>query len=290
MVRSHLTKVLLDTDIGSDIDDAVCLAYLLAHPECELLGITTVTGEPEKRAGLASVLCHVAGKRIPIYPGAETPLLLPQKQAHAHQAAALPQWDHDRIFPRGQAVEFMRRTIREHPGQVVLLTIGPLTNIALLFAVDPEIPSLLKGLVMMCGVFTTAIPGAGPSEWNARCDPHAAAIVYRGAVALHRSIGLDVTLKVTMGVEQVRKHFTGRLLEPVLHLAEIWFRERDRITFHDPLAGATIFDDRICRFERGRVEVEVESGEAMGVKLLRGLGFNPALDQRGTHPLWKPQA
>ena len=55
-------KVLLDTDIGSDIDDAICLAYLLAKPECELLGITTVSGEPEKRAMLASAVCKAAGK------------------------------------------------------------------------------------------------------------------------------------------------------------------------------------------------------------------------------------
>ena len=51
-----MTKILLDTDIGTDVDDAVCLAYLLSHPDCELLGITTVTGEAEKRASLASVL------------------------------------------------------------------------------------------------------------------------------------------------------------------------------------------------------------------------------------------
>jgi inosine-uridine nucleoside N-ribohydrolase len=73
-------KVLLDTDIGSDIDDAVCLSYLLSQPRCELLGITTVTGEAEKRAMIASSLCKIAGKEIPIYPGIEKPLLLPQKQ------------------------------------------------------------------------------------------------------------------------------------------------------------------------------------------------------------------
>ena len=55
-------KVLLDTDIGSDIDDALCLAYLLAQPECELLGITTVTGDVEKRAMLASAQCKVVGE------------------------------------------------------------------------------------------------------------------------------------------------------------------------------------------------------------------------------------
>jgi inosine-uridine nucleoside N-ribohydrolase len=63
-----MTKVLLDTDIGTDVDDAVCLAYLLSHPECELLGITTVTGEAVKRASLASVLCKAAGREIPIFP------------------------------------------------------------------------------------------------------------------------------------------------------------------------------------------------------------------------------
>lgn len=66
-------KVLLDTDIGSDIDDAVALAYLLAQPECELLGITTVSGEAAKRAQLASALCKVAGRDIPIFPGREAP-------------------------------------------------------------------------------------------------------------------------------------------------------------------------------------------------------------------------
>jgi len=63
------TKILLDTDIGSDIDDAVCLAYLLANPDCDLLGITTVTGDTVKRASMASVLCKIAGRNIPIHPG-----------------------------------------------------------------------------------------------------------------------------------------------------------------------------------------------------------------------------
>jgi len=58
-------KILLDTDIGSDIDDAVCLAYLLANPDCELVGITTVTGEGEKRAEMASALCTIANQDVP---------------------------------------------------------------------------------------------------------------------------------------------------------------------------------------------------------------------------------
>jgi len=258
-------KVLLDTDIGSDIDDAICLAYLLAQPECELLGITTVTGEAEERASIASALCKVAGKNVPIFPGAEIPLLIPQQQVHAPQAAVLHRWPHDTGFPRGQAVEFLRQTIRAHPSEVILLAIGPLTNVALLFRVDPEVPSLLKGLVMMCGVFTDRLPGVGPLEWNARGDPHATAIVYRSPVRMHRSVGLDVTCRVRMDASQVRARFRADLLKPVLDFAEVWFKKADHITFHDPLAAATIFDDHICAFETGTVEVELASEQLRGM-------------------------
>jgi purine nucleosidase len=258
------TKVILDTDIGSDIDDAVCLAYLLAQPQCELLGITTVTGEVEKRAMMASALCKVAGKQVPIYPGAATPFVIEQKQPLAQQATALDRWDHATQFPKGEAVEFLRQTIRKHPGEITLLTIGPLTNIGLLFKVDPEIPSLLKSLVLMCGVFTP-LPGMhSPLEWNAMLDPHATAIAYRAPVRPHRSIGLDVTTQVVMGMAEVRQKFQARLLQPVLDFAEVWFQNAQGITFHDPLAATTIFDDTICQFERGNVEIELADATRLG--------------------------
>src|SRR5687767_919361 len=105
-------KVILDTDIGSDIDDAICLAYLLAQPACELLGITTVSGEPVERAKLASALCKAAGQDVPIYPGAEQPLISVQRQPRSQQSAMLDRWPHETDFPRYEAVEFLRRTIR----------------------------------------------------------------------------------------------------------------------------------------------------------------------------------
>lgn len=61
-----MEKILLDTDIGGDIDDAVCLAYLLQEPKCELIGITTVCGEPERRAAVADAICRAAGKEVPV--------------------------------------------------------------------------------------------------------------------------------------------------------------------------------------------------------------------------------
>ena len=259
-----MAKIILDTDIGSDIDDAVCLAYLLAQPECELLGITTVSGEPDKRAAMASAQCRAAGKEIPIFPGAPLTLLNGQRQPVCPQAAALARWPHQAVFPQGEAVEFLRRTIRAHPGEITLLTIGPLTNAGLLLRTDPEIAALLKGLVMMCGVFTNRRPGVGPLEWNALVDPHATAIAYETAVGMHRSIGLDVTTQVTLPAAEVRERFRHPLLRPVLDFAEVWFAERPHITFHDPLAAVTIFNKEVCSFERGRVSVEVTSARFAG--------------------------
>ena len=269
-------KILFDTDIGSDIDDAVALAYLLANPECDLLGITTVTGEAELRARLASVLCKLAGKDIPIFPGAETPLLRSQLQPRAPQAAALSRWPHEKQFPRGTFLNFLSETIRANPGEVTLLTVGPLTNIGLLFRYDPELPALLKGLVMMCGVFSNQLAGVGPLEWNAIGDPHATAIVYNAGVRVHRSIGLDVTCQVTMKADEVRKRFQAGILVPVLDFAEVFFKDRPEITFHDPLAAVTLFDDQVCSFERGNVEIELTSPRLAGLT-----AWTP--DSEGTH-------
>ncbi len=258
-------KIILDTDIGSDIDDAVCLAYLLSQPECDLLGITTVTGEVEKRAMMASAMCTVAGKPdIPIYPGADMPLFIKQLQPIARQATALPKWPHKTDFPQGQAVKFLRDTIRKYPGEITLLTIGPLTNIAMLFKTAPECADLLKEIVLMCGVFGDCVDCYGPLEWNAMLDPDATAMVYRAHPPRHRSIGLDVTTKVTMDVNNVKRRFQAKVLRPVLDFAEVWFQETDRITFHDPLAATTIFDDTICTFERGTVTVDLGEPSSAG--------------------------
>jgi purine nucleosidase len=252
-----MTKILLDTDIGTDVDDAVALAYLLCHPDCELLGITTVTGEAEKRASLASVLCRAAGKDIPIYPGADHPMQGPQRQPIAQQAASLPRWPHQTDFPKGQAVDFLADTIRSHPGEVTLLTIGPLTNAGLLFSKHPDVAELLAGLVMMGGNFDETGPEGQRIEWNVTGDPVASEITYHALVRLHRSLGLNVTQKVMMSAEDVRTKFTAPLLRPVLDMAQIWFAGfYPFITYHDPLAAATIFEPDLCAYEQGTVTLD----------------------------------
>ena len=256
-------KILLDTDIGSDIDDAVALSYLLKKPGCNLLGVTTVTGDAVNRARLVKALCEAAEKSIPIYPGLEKPLVIEQKQLSAAQAARLT--GTSASFPKGQAIEFMRTIIRQNPGEVTLLAVGPLTNIATLFESDPEIPLLLKELVIMGGKFSKYPTPWGPTEWNAIVDPHATAIVFSSGVPL-RAFGLDVTWQLSMTPDQVAKIFKGdRLLELVLDWSSVWFKERELLHFHDPLAAAAIFNPGICKYKRGHVLVELEEADLLGV-------------------------
>jgi purine nucleosidase len=259
--------ILLDTDIGSDIDDAVALAYLLRQPRCELIGITTVTGEPEKRAALADAICQAAGRPdVPIHVGLPTPLLIAPKQPQAPQFAALTErWPH-RTFPATPAaIDFLRQTIRARPGEITLLAIGPLTNIAVLFALDPEIPGLLKNLVLMGGWFFDR----PRPEWNIANDPNAAQMVFQAPVPTLTAIGIDVTRLCRLPAEECRQRFAdaGGPLSAVADMAEVWFRHAPQITFHDPLAAALIFESTLCGMEAHQVDVELGSLRHAGLTL-----------------------
>lgn len=259
--------LLLDTDIGSDIDDAVALAYLLRQTRCDLLGITTVTGEPARRAMLADAVCRAAGHTdIPIHVGLEAPLIVGMKQPNASQVEALTgQWPHAAFDDRPTAVDFLRETIHARPGEITLLAIGPLTNLAVLFSLDPEIPRLLKEVMLMGGWF---FDRPAP-EWNIANDPHAAAIVFAAPVPRLTAVGIDVTKQCRLGADECRRRFTaaGGPLAPVAAMAEVWFRGQDHITFHDPLAAALLFEPTLCRTESQQVMVDTGVGPLSGLTL-----------------------
>jgi purine nucleosidase len=107
---------------------------------------------------------------------------------------------------------------------------------------------------MMGGNFDEAAPEAGRIEWNIAGDLLASEITYKARVHLHRSLGLNVTQKVMMSADEVRRQFTAPLLRPVLDMAEIWFAGfYPFITYHDPLAAATIFEPDLCSYQQGTV-------------------------------------
>jgi len=261
-------SILLDTDIGSDIDDALALAYLLRHPACELVGITTVTGEPHMRAALADAICRETGREdIPIHVGACHPLLVPMRQSSAAQAAALKGSSSAGAYEnRPTAVDFLRATIRARPGELTLVAIGPLTNVALLFALDPLIPSLLKRLVLMGGQFAGWAPAyKAVAEWNILCDPHAAAIVFASDAKI-TAVGLDVTTLCSIPAAECREQLSRPGIPTLIApMAEIWLQHAGSVVFHDPLAAAVIFEPQICGFANGKVEVELTSDRASGM-------------------------
>lgn len=270
-MTNHRIPVLLDTDIGSDIDDAVCLGYLLRQPRCELLGITTVSGQPRLRAAMADAVCQAAGRRdIAIHSGHDLSLVNREAiQTEVGQASILHHFPHRpaESFPERTAVEFLRQTIRSRPGEITLIAIGPMTNIALLFSIDPECAKLLKSLVLMCGVFHAPPPGWGHAEWNARLDPHATSIVYQAPVAEHISIGLDVTLRCLYPSADSIAAFkeAGGPLNVVSAATEVWAKHSHRVVFHDPLAGAVAFNPHLCKLARGKVTVELASPRSSGI-------------------------
>lgn len=265
--------VLLDTDIGSDPDDAAALAYLLSQPNCDLKGITTVTGQPEIRAMLASVMCKAAGKKIPIYPGYDRPLAGESRQTNVAQISVLDKWAHEQEFPQQKATDFMYEVICQNSGKVVLLAIGPLTNVANLFIEHPDAAPKLKTLVSMSGLFLNKV-GDQKAEWNVICDPYAADIVYSAMLLKQIIVSLDVTTQLSMTKKEVEKFQTIKILRPVFDCAQVWFyvgKPTDIMSFHDPLAASCIFIPSLCQFKKSGVKLNKKTGETSFAGNKRGV-------------------
>lgn len=261
-MNTEPVKVVLDTDIGSDIDDAICLAYLLCQPRCELVGVTTVSGRPLLRASLVDAICKAAGRSdIPIHAGCEQGIDAPTPQPDVPQAAVLERFAHraPEDFEADGAVSFLRDAIESAPGEVTLLTIGPMTNAGVLFATYPESAGRLAGIVIMGGAYSMPTRLGGGQEWNTYCDPAAADIVYRTPVASHRCVGLNITTRCVLGTAESVDRFRslGGPWDVVAAMTEEWGGHSDTVTYHDPLAAAVIFRPELCEWRRGRVEVEL---------------------------------
>ncbi|MGI6706155.1 MAG: nucleoside hydrolase [Clostridia bacterium] len=256
---SKKKKVLLDTDIGGDIDDAACLAYLLMQPDCELLGITTVSGNLDVRAMVADAICRVASKKVPIYPGLDN--RTPNGWHPIPEGAVnLKNWEHSKTFERNKAIDFLYETICRFPNEVYLLGIGSFSNIAALFQTYPDAAEKVEELIVMAGVFDDEMNNSDDMpycNWNVWSDPISAEIMFRKAKRI-RVYGLEVTSKLTMTQEQVRSLFTSDILNAVADFGEPWLSNHI-MTYHDPLVATALFTPELCTYEQGYIKIDLEA-------------------------------
>jgi purine nucleosidase len=228
--------VILDTDIGTDIDDAYALAAILGSPELELAGVTTVSGDAVSRARLAAKLLAVAGGRnasIPVYAGISTAAqYMKQVEWAAGFAAA-------NLHESG-GVEFMRREINRRPGEIILIAVGELTNVAALLESEPGIGKKIRAIALMGGaVYRGFSPGSKPEpEWNIKSNARAARTVFAAGVPLLVA-PLDSTADLKLTPEmRVRILTRGTPLNDALGaLDQIW-----RNTNHWKGDMPTLFD------------------------------------------------
>lgn len=265
-----MLKILLDTDIGNDMDDMQALAYLLARDDVELLGITTVTGEVETRAMLADMMCRLAKKDVPIHLGCESGLNgeFKQKRVNPYEKALVDSFPHKDSFTADTAVEFLRETIEADPGEIILCVIGPATNIAKLFTKYPHIPSLLKKLVIMGGKYGEADSSFwGEYEWNIINDVPAARIMFDAPVSDALVFGVELTKDVFRTDVNTTADLSASC--PMLKPFSVAIRNCPAAWYHDAVALSALFCTDGMAFERGNISV-TEQGETVFTKDLSG--------------------
>lgn len=247
-------KLLLDTDIGDDIDDAWALAASISHPRIELVGVTTVHGDTEPRAALTRLLLEKADVEVEVVAGARDALDRPILLQRLCYADVLGPEEARLKRGRTDAIPFMAEMAREHEG-LVLCAIGPLTNVARFALEFPEEFSKLSRLALMCGHL---LPGKEEPEHNAGADPRATRIVLAADVPKYL-IGLDVTLRCRLteeDIEGLRAKGTP-LSETLFRMTRLWEeRTCGKPIMHDPLALLFTAEEGIVRFEPMRIEAD----------------------------------
>ena len=209
--------LILDVDTG--IDDSVALLYAVASPEADVVAVTCVSGNIDaERVGIntRSVLelagrtdIEVAmGRRVPLVRALETTPETHGPQGLGHAELPPPA----RPLSDRHAVDVILDEARRRPGEITLVTLGPLTNLAIAVLREPDLPRLLKGWVLMGGAYGAAGNTTPTTEWNIHCDPDAASIAFRAwADAIERhptvpralALGLDATERLRIGTDEM---------------------------------------------------------------------------------------
>ena len=265
-------KIIIDTDPG--IDDAMAIFFACQSPRLDVIGLTTVFGNVsvEMATKNALVLSEMAGHHIPVCEGAAKPICGKQPD-YAHFVhgtnglgdVEIPEPNHS--ADSRTAVEYIIEMARQYPGEITLVPVGPLTNIAHAIEMEPELPKLLKRVVVMGGAARTRgniTPVAEANIWN---DPCAAEIVFGTEYAQPLTmIGLDVTYSVCFNqdfgttLEKVNPVLGSFIREAAKFYtkfySEVYENKAEPICyFHDAMAIAHLIDPEIFTYEEGHLKV-----------------------------------
>ncbi|MDR3577666.1 MAG: nucleoside hydrolase [Anaerolineaceae bacterium] len=284
--------VFVDTDISlgtsaAEIDDGAAIIVLCNSPEVELRGISLVYGNV--RVGMAHknisrLLSYLGREDIPVAPGAASPLVADaawsEEMARSHAEAHFFTPDFPVRKSELQGPDLLINAIRSAPGEITVLAIGPLTNLAIALERAPDIEKSVRQVIAMGGAF-----GKSPSstEFNIRNDPEAAGRVLRAGWPV-RLIGLEITHQVLF----TRADFNG-LDGSRPDLALLKNQAADWIPFvemkgwesggcclHDAIAAATLLDEGIADYIEARLDVDTEQGPRRGVTVFSENGLNRA--------------
>jgi len=239
-------KVIIDTDIGDDVDDAFALALAVKSPELEILGVTTTFGETEVRAQIADrFLGEIGRTEIPVMAGKSTPTKNPMSQRRYAEEARLTKSSH------GDAAEFILDQIRKHPGEITLIGIGPLMNVGAAIDRDAATFRKLKRVVIMGGSVRRGYGDLGYNEhvppmpeWNILNDVPSAQKLFSSGVPLY-VMPLDST---QLKLDEVKRAFLftrGTVVTDQLAiLYHLWGQETP--TLFDPMAVTFVLKPELC--------------------------------------------
>jgi inosine-uridine nucleoside N-ribohydrolase len=274
-VSSNRKKVIIDTDPG--IDDAIALCYAMLHPDIEVVALTTVFGNVDVPLATdnAARLCHLTQTAAPISAGAAAPLHI-EPNPHAYYVhgdngfgnVSLPLGEYTATDE--DAATSIVRHITARPGEITLVAVGPLTNIALALQLEPRIADQVDSVVVMGGVFNNpgnVTPFAEANAWN---DPHAAEVVFNADWPLV-VLGLDITHQVSFNREffdelAVRNALVGGFLHDCAEYYIEFYEQRSQRSGccpHDQLALTYLTNPQWFQCEPVAIDV-VTTGEQIG--------------------------